>query len=378
MSSPPQPSAAVAPYRSSRTSVARVATYGALGCVFLVCWVALVWVNGATFGVQIASLAALLAALPLFVVVPVYLWLDRLEAEPTRYLILAFLWGALVAPVGALALNTLAEVLLTLSGSEDADMVTAVLSAPPVEETFKGAVVLAILLFRRREFDGVIDGVVYAGLAGAGFAFSENVLYLGHAYTQGGTELTATFILRCVMAPFAHPLFTACIGIGLGLAVSARSGWGRFGYGLAGYGCAVLLHMIWNASAAAGAYFKVYFAFQVPVFVGFVAMVVLLRRRESVTIRRYLSQYADAGWLTHPEVAMLATAGGRRAARGWAKARGPVLAASMRGFQDSASDLALLRSRMNRGAAPADAARHEWELLNTLSAHRQSFAGPTH
>ena len=55
----------------------------------------------------------------------------------------------------------------------------AVWLAPVTEETLKGLGVLLIYLFRRREFDGIIDGIVYAGLIGAGFAFSENILYLG-------------------------------------------------------------------------------------------------------------------------------------------------------------------------------------------------------
>ena len=38
-----------------------------------------------------------LAAVPLGIVIPTFLWLDRFEAEPTRYLVAAFLWGALVA-----------------------------------------------------------------------------------------------------------------------------------------------------------------------------------------------------------------------------------------------------------------------------------------
>ena len=42
-------------------------------------------------------------------------------------------------------------------------------------------------MFRRREFDGVVDGVVYAGLVAAGFAFTENILYFG-ARVRGGRD----------------------------------------------------------------------------------------------------------------------------------------------------------------------------------------------
>ena len=62
---------------------------------------------------------------------------------------------------------------------------TAVLVAPWIEEAAKGAAVLLVLLFRRREFDGVVDGIVLAGLSGVGFAFTENVLYFGRAFLAG-------------------------------------------------------------------------------------------------------------------------------------------------------------------------------------------------
>lgn len=363
---------------TSRPRLRSVVTYGLVGTVFFVCSVVLAFFLGADLGVRTALLAAVFAALPLFVVVPTFLWLDRLEAEPRRYLLFAFLWGSLCAPVGALLANTGVHLFFAAVGADDPQTLSALLSAPPIEEGLKGLGVLLILVLRRREFDGVLDGVVYAGLVGAGFAFSENILYLGRAYAEYGVEgLNAVFILRCVMAPFAHPLFTACTGIGLGLAASvARSVPARVGFALGGFGCAVLLHAIWNLSAAMGEFEAVYLAFQVPVFLGFVALVVTMRIREAGLIRRFLSQYADAGWLTHHEVGMLASVPARRSARAWARANGGAAgAASMRAFQDAASDLALLRSRVVNGTAEAEAPLHERELLTALTAHRAGFVG---
>jgi RsiW-degrading membrane proteinase PrsW (M82 family) len=303
-------------------------------------------------GVQVTLLATLFAALPLLVVVPTYLWLDRYEAEPTRMLVLAFAWGAVCAPAGALFLNTGIQIAMRLAGSEDPDVATAVFGAPLVEEGLKGFGILLIVLLRRREFDGVVDGIVYAGLVGAGFAFSENILYLGREYVEYGQQgLTELFILRCIMGPFAHPLFTAFTGIGLGLAVAVmRSPWSR-----------VLV---------------AYVLFQIPLFLCFVALIVGLRYREGRLIRTYLSQYADAGWLSHQEVAMLSSLPARRQARMWASQQGGKTAmASMRAFQDGASDLALLRARMVRGSAERDAAAHERRLLEAIVASRRAFIG---
>jgi RsiW-degrading membrane proteinase PrsW (M82 family) len=357
----------------------RVLGYGVLAAAFLASAALLAAFLGADLGVRTALLMALLAALPMLVVVPVYLWLDRHEAEPVRYLVFAFSWGALCAPAGALVLNTTAHVLFLRTGAADPDTLSAVVSAPPVEEGLKGLAVLLLLLFRRREFDGVVDGVVYAGMAGAGFAFVENILYLGHAYQQdGSTGVTSLFVMRCVMAPFAHPLFTACTGIGLGLAATrARTTAARIGFGMAGFLCAVTLHGIWNLSAAMGAYRTVYLTFQMPVFLGFLGMVILLRRHEGTLLRQYLSQYADVGWLSHPEVRMLASLPARRNARRWARAHGGAAAvASMRSFQDSASDLALLRARVVKGAAEGDARARERVLLEAMTTHRAAFVTP--
>lgn len=329
-------------------------------------------------GVQVTLLAALFAALPLFVVVPTFLWVDRYEAEPTWLLVLAFAWGAICAPAGALFLNTGFSIVLRLAGNEDPDLLTAVLSAPFVEEGLKGFGILLVILLRRREFNGVVDGIVYAGMVGAGFAFSENILYLGRTFLEYGQEgLTQLFIVRCIMGPFAHPLFTSCTGIGLGIAVVAvRSGVGKVLVSLAGYLVAALLHGTWNLSAATGNLIGAYVAFQLPLFLGFVTLLIVLRFREGRLIRTYLSQYADAGWLSHQEVAMLSSMGGRRQARAWAIQHGGRAGlASMRSFQDAASDLALLRSRLMRGTAEPDALQHERRLLEAIVATRRAFIG---
>ena len=372
---PPYPPA---PNPTSRPRLRNVVIGGLVVTGFLLSAAVLAVEFETGLGVQVTLLAALFAALPLLVVVPTYLWLDRYEAEPTRMLVLAFAWGAVCAPAGALFLNTGIQIAMRLAGAADPDVFTAVFGAPLVEEGLKGFGILLVVLLRRREFDGVVDGIVYAGLVGAGFAFSENILYLGREFVEYGQQgLTELFILRCIMGPFAHPLFTAFTGIGLGLAVAVmRSLWSRVLVGLAGYLLAELFHGIWNLSAATGHLIGAYVLFQIPLFVCFVALIVGLRYREGRLIRTYLSQYADAGWLSHQEVAMLSSLPARRQARVWASQQGGKAAeASMRAFQDGASDLALLRARMVRGSAERDAGAHERMLLEAIVANRRAFVG---
>ena len=354
-------------------------TIGVATSVFLVALLILLSILGERLTAQTITTAALVAVIPLFVIVPTFLWLDRFEAEPVRYLLFAFFWGALVAVVGAFFLNTYGLRLLVESQWTDPLETGAVYLAPVTEETLKGLGILLVYLLRRREFDGIIDGIVYGGIIGAGFAFSENILYLGQAYDIYGDEgLTATFIVRGIMGPFGHPLFTALTGIGIGIAVTSRRPLVRVLAVLGGWICAMLLHGLWNLSALAGmeGFLAAYVTYQVPLFLAFIGFLVWLRRREGRLIGQYLSPYADAGWLTHGEVAMLASLRQRREARAWARQTGGAAAKrSMNAFQDSASDLALLRSRLVHGTAEADATQRELVLLEAITAHRRDFVG---
>lgn len=316
-----------------------------------------------------------LAALPVFPVVAVYLWLDRYEAEPPSLLLLAFLWGAGVATLTALVINTASVAAIQQAGGDPT--AGAVFVAPVVEETMKGLAIVVILLVRRREFDGVVDGIVYAGMAGIGFAFVENVLYLGRTLMEAGTAGTVfVFVLRCLASPFAHPLFTAATGIGLGLAVRARNPLLKVVYPLLGWAVAIVLHGAWNASASSGlgGFVVGYVAFQVPVFLAFAALAVYARRREGRLIGRHLQVYCSTGWLSPAEVQMLSSIPRRREARAWASRTGGAAARrAMRDFQEMASELAFLRERMVRGSAPADARTTEYAMLAAMSSLRAVF-----
>jgi RsiW-degrading membrane proteinase PrsW (M82 family) len=335
---------------------------------------------GMTLGVLTTFLAILLAAIPLAIVIPTFLWLDRFEAEPTKYLVAAFLWGALIAALLAGLLNTSAHVVFAAATDpEQARLTTAVFVAPVVEEAAKGLFVLLVWRLRRREFDGVIDGMVYAGVAAAGFAFTENIQYLGLAYTEGGEQvLTGVFIARCLVTPFAHPIFTVMFGIGVGVAATSRSAGVRLGAPLLGFGLAVLLHGIWNLAAISGGQglVAVFLLVEIPIFLSFIGLVVWARAREGRLIGRFLMPYADAGWLSPGEVHMLSRMSLRRGARVWARQTGGRAAlGSMRAYQDAASELALLRQRMYHSAADANALEAERRLLDTLVVRRREFTG---
>jgi protease PrsW len=184
----------------------------------------------------VAPVATLLSVPTFLAVLAVFVWFDRLEPEPWQERIHAVLWGGTIAVAGAGVVNGLTYV---VAGEAAAVLV----SAPIVEEALKGLGILYAV--RRRTIDSVSDGVVYAGWIAAGFAAVENVEYFILAAGEG--QLVATFVLRGVLGPFAHPLFTLWIGVGVGRAVVG--GRSPLLGALPGFLVAVVLHSLWNASA---------------------------------------------------------------------------------------------------------------------------------
>jgi RsiW-degrading membrane proteinase PrsW (M82 family) len=322
----------------------------------------------------VGLVAALVPAVPL---VAVFLWLDRHEPEPRGLLLFAFGWGASVATTGALILS-LPPTLVVEAAGGDAEVVGSVVVAPVVEEVLKAAGLLAILLVGRRALDGLVDGFVYAGMVGVGFAFTENIVYLGAALLETGPGgLVATFLLRGVVSPFAHPLFTAAFGIGLVLASRRRGTGARVAVAAAGLLVAIGLHALWNGMAVGSlmGFAGTFVVLWVPLFATFVTVALLARGREARMIRDNVALYARNGWFAPGEAQMLMSLPARRAALQHARGLGPEAARAMHRFQVGAVRLAHLRHRIGAGTAPWDAARREQDLLAGLQQQRARLAG---
>ncbi len=339
---------------TGRSRVRRLLSWGIVGTAFLVAAVVLTILLTSNLGAAALLLAAAVSTTVIGIAVPLFLWVDRLEAEPARMLWFAFLWGALIATTTSIVMSLLAVGVLARLGF-DSDMVAAVGVAPIVEEATKGAGVLILFLFARREFNGVVDGIVYAGLIAIGFAFVEDIIYLAQSYeTLGNEGLIAVFVLRCLVTPFAHPMFTVCFGISLGL-LTHRRRW-RFAWiPVLGFLCAISGHALWNAATGTDVWIVLYLVVQVPLFLGFLGILSWARRAEARMIREHLTRYGLNGWFTPAEVSMLTSTARRRRARQWAKASGGQRAVdSMRSFQDVSAELAITREHLERGG------RHEW------------------
>jgi RsiW-degrading membrane proteinase PrsW (M82 family) len=181
-------------------------------------------------------------------------WLDRFEKEPLLLLGAVFLWGAVVAAGSAFVINTVLGIgIFAFTGSEVAyQLTTGSIVAPLVEETLKGAAVLIVFLVFRREFDSVLDGIIYAGVAALGFAATENTYYIyAYGYQEGGwSGLFYLTFVRVFLVGWQHPFYTAFFGIGLAMARLNRNMAVKILAPLFGLGLAMFTHAFHNTLAS--------------------------------------------------------------------------------------------------------------------------------
>ena len=328
-------------------------------------------------GIETGPIALLLGLLTATIPVPIYvalvLWVDRYEAEPLWMLATAFCWGALFAPFFAFLFNTASEAIIAvLTNPKAGEAFAAVISAPIVEETGKAFILFIFFFWKKDEFDGVIDGIVYASLSALGFAMTENILYYGRA-AGGGTEtLTFTLVLRGFFAPFSHPLFTSLTGIGLGLARQSNNLGVKILTPIVGLMMAIFMHSIWNGSVVFGGspfFILMYVVVMVPSFIIMMVVIAFALRREGRVVREHLVIDLERGFLTPDEYKELGSILGRMGSSYSALSRSGVKGwRARRRFNQLASELAFHRNRVARGvySASDDVLSQETAYLHAL------------
>ncbi|MBA2448318.1 MAG: PrsW family intramembrane metalloprotease [Chloroflexi bacterium] len=363
---------------------------GCVGCLGLGFFVAMATLLVVAIPSPVAlglATAAAVAPVPLFVFL--VLQLDRYEREPWRVLIAAFLWGALVATFVSAILNDLIGAIIAGAfGELLGELITASAVAPIVEETAKGCALLLLLVMLRREFDNVLDGIVYGSLVGIGFAMTENILYFGRVYLEGGLiGLGVLFYVRIILGGFGHALYTATTGAALGYARETGSRILAVVVPPLGYGLAILQHAAWNAIA--GALLPSVLPELDPFLLLFVVMpleslfltgpglVTLLLialfawRRESMVIRRHLAEEAAEGMLTPAEYEALPSQRARLGREiGAFRRRGIGGWLAERELHQVATKLAFRKWHLSRGERPTSAER----LLSEDRARQQIAA----
>lgn len=254
--------------------------------------------------------------------------LDRYDPEPWSVLLGCLAWGGITSCGIAVTINTLVQGALAAEvGPDLAAVLGTVVCAPLVEETMKGLGVLGVFYFLRREFDGLVDGVIYACFVAIGFAAIENVVYYANAAAQGAGQLSFVFVLRGVIAPWGHPVYTAMTGLGLGASREATDPLVRWGAPIAGFAAAVVLHAIWNGGAVAAETIgnvegTAFFCFMLSIWLVFVAVfatvvITLVRRRRRI-LETYLADEVVLRFVTPDEKTLVTDAFGiQRARRAW-------------------------------------------------------------
>ena len=240
----------------------------------------------AIFATFIAFTPAVIYILPL-------VWLDRYDPEPLWLLSLTFSWGALVAVFLSFIINTVIGIGVAVAvDPQIGNIASTVISAPIFEELTKGAGLFIILLFFRKYFDGILDGIIFAGVIALGFATVENVIYYGRAMNEGGLDLLLkTFLLRGILSPFAHVTFTAMTGIGCGISRESHNSFVKIIMPFFGLICAMILHAFWNGMAVfLGGGFLLGFAFiEFPFFVIFVIFSFVIMYRQNKILKEMLA-----------------------------------------------------------------------------------------
>ena len=343
------------------------------------CGLVMVGVTTSMVGVVPALIGAFVALVPVAIVVSTVMWIDRWEPEPTLLLISAFLWGVGGATAYALMLNHATGAVTDSILGPEGQVVSTVVGGPLVEESAKGLFVVVLWFRRRSEFNGLVDGFVYAALVAAGFAFTENILYFGSAAEKGAGITALALVFRGLFTPFSHPLFSSMFGFGIGMASRTRSPRGRLAWALSGFAVAVVLHGLWNYSADSnGARFvNNYFLIMVPVFAGTVALVIWQRRREQRIIEVQLPALRREGLVASDEVVWLESLAARRGwIRGVRRAAGTRAAKAVRDYQIAVTELAFLQHRATRVRTTSAVRRaRRQRLIEELQDARSTASG---
>ena len=327
-----------------------------------------------TEAIPIAAKYAAITAIPLSLL---FLWADRYRPQRFWVWLMTFGWGACVATYISAQVNTWAAGHLSIIG--DGDPATAaraaIYVAPFVEEASKATVLFWLAILMRYQWVSRLSGIVLAGLSGAAFAFTENILYYGRVYRYAARTfgqvppleaLQSLFMMRGVITCFGHPLFTAMIGVGLAIALRSKSKIVRVVAPLAGYCVAVFLHMAFNTTATlmqGSSLLFIYLAVALPLVIGMIIFVVRQLFREGRLIRERLIDYVRVGWLPETDPIAMSRLRTRLRALWHALFAGPETFFATIRMQRAVTELAYLRDALTRGIIDETGRVREKQLL---------------
>ncbi len=303
-------------------------------------------------------------------------WVDRFEPEPWWLIIAAFVWGAIFATVGGGISSSIAQGITTAlfeASPQEMDVVGATVFAPIFEETFKGIGVSLIALISAlglRELDGPLDGAIYGGVVGLGFTLTEDILYVANQFaTSGFGGFVVLLFLRTVLLGLSHCTFTACTGLGFGIATESKSWLVKLGAPVFGFGCAIAMHAMHNFLPTffgeEGLVLMLLISWAIDILF-FVLLALLVVRDRRIVVRELFGEVGD---LLHPKELQLVSSyftlgmknWGVLFSRGWSAFR------VRRKKQLQLVELAFVKSRRRRGEQGPEIDRKEAELRRDIA-----------
>lgn len=307
-------------------------------------------------------------------------WVDRFEPEPWWLIIAAFIWGACFATLGGGLTSSIAQRVVGAfvhASPSDMDVIGATVFAPIFEESFKGLGVTLIALASAlglRELDGPLDGAIYGGVVGLGFTLTEDILYVANQFATGGLAgFVVLLFLRTVLLGLSHCTFTACTGLGFGIATESKSWAVKILAPCIGFGCAIGMHAMHNLLPTVfgneGLILMLLISWAIDLMF-FVLLALLVVRDRTIVIREL---FGEVGNLLQPRELQLVSSyfalGAKNMgvlfARGWSAFR------DRRKKQLQLVELAFIKSRRRRGEHGPDLDRKEAELRRLIALANQ-------
>ncbi len=188
-----------------------------------------------------------------------YVWFihyeDRYTSVPGKLAAAGFVWGG-VGAIGAFALLGNDAVMSLYSKAFGASFSFdwgAALAAPIDEELAKGAGVLLLLTLAPRLVRSPFDGLIIGAFVGLGFQISEDISYawIGAANSFGDLGAAwSTIVARTLASIPSHWMYTGIFGAGLIWFIGRPDVPARKGLGAGLMLTAMMMHGVWDASAA--------------------------------------------------------------------------------------------------------------------------------
>lgn len=307
-------------------------------------------------------------------------WVDRFEPEPWWLILAAFLWGAIFATLGGGLTSSFAQAVTSAlidASPKDLDVIGATVFAPIFEESFKGMGVALIALISAlglRELDGPLDGAIYGGVVGLGFTLTEDILYVSNQFaTQGLGGFVVLLFLRTVLLGLSHCTFTACTGLGFGIATESKSWFVKICAPVFGFGCAMLMHCMHNSLPTffgdGGLVMMLLISWAIDILF-FILLALLVVRDRSIVIREL---FGEVGGLLHPKELQLVSSYFALGMKNWGVlfSKGWSAFSLRRKKQLQLVELAFVKSRRRRGEKGVDLDRKEAELRRDITAANQ-------